>query len=143
MVHAPTGLGLVSYLTSPYLPYLLVPCDQNASLAANPLQWAHEHRLLPRRCHLAIDTRRPPRKESVSSHPTLDSAAANDGAVGFAWTCRVMALLTLFCGVLAFFLLKTRLPPKPPGAFFYKEAFKNFEYVCVVANFWVRRAARL
>jgi hypothetical protein len=64
----------------------------------------------------------------VSSHPTLDSAAANDGAVGFAWTCRVMALLTLFCGVLAFF---------------YKEAFKNFEYVCVVANFWVRRAARL
>ncbi|GFZ51802.1 hypothetical protein JCM24511_09570 [Saitozyma sp. JCM 24511] len=58
------------------------------------------------------------------------------GKIGFAWTCRVMALLTLFCGVLAFFLLKTRLPPKPPGAFFYKEAFKNFEYVCVVANFW-------
>ena len=54
-----------------------------------------------------------------------------------------MALLTLFCGVLAFFLLNTRLPPKPPGAFFYKEAFKNFEYVCIVANYWVRARAVL
>ncbi|GFZ52416.1 hypothetical protein JCM24511_10189 [Saitozyma sp. JCM 24511] len=56
--------------------------------------------------------------------------------IGFAWTTRVMALLTLLCGVLSFFLLKTLLPPKPPGAFFFKEAFKNFEYVCIVANYW-------
>jgi hypothetical protein len=46
-----------------------------------------------------------------------------------------MRLFALICGVLgttSFFLLRTRLPPKPPGRFFYFKAFKNPVYVCLV-----------
>lgn len=52
-----------------------------------------------------------------------------------------MALIALFSGVLSFFLLETRLPPKPPGSFFYLEAFRNLEYTCVCANYWVSMIA--
>jgi hypothetical protein len=48
-----------------------------------------------------------------------------------------MALIAAFSGTLAFFLLKTRLPPKPAGSFFYLDAFKNVQYVCVCINYWV------
>lgn len=48
-----------------------------------------------------------------------------------------MALLCAIAGVLSFLLLKTRLPPKPPGDFFYPEAFRSIQYNCVVLNFVV------
>ena len=57
--------------------------------------------------------------------------------VGFGWTCRVMALIAAIAGVTAYFLLKTRLPPKPAGSFFYFEAFKDFQYICVCVIYWV------
>jgi hypothetical protein len=49
-----------------------------------------------------------------------------------------MALIAAIAGTLAFFLMKTRLPPKPSGSFFYLDAFKEVEYICVCANYWVR-----
>jgi hypothetical protein len=58
--------------------------------------------------------------------------------VGFAWTIRLFALLCGLLGVASFFLLKTRLPPKPPGSFFYLGAFKNPQYTMTVLNFVVR-----
>lgn len=45
-----------------------------------------------------------------------------------------MRLIALMCGILgamAFFLLKTRLPPKPPGPFFHLSAFRNLVYICL------------
>ena len=48
--------------------------------------------------------------------------------IGFPWTMRLIGFMTGFLGVLAFFCLKTRLPPKPPGPFFYLSAFKMPAY---------------
>jgi len=52
--------------------------------------------------------------------------------IGFAWTMRLVALIVGVLGTMAFFLLKTRLPPKPRGPFFYLQAFKGLAY-CMVA----------
>jgi MCP family monocarboxylic acid transporter-like MFS transporter 10 len=59
--------------------------------------------------------------------------------VGFGWTCRIMALICLFCGIISYLLLATRLPRKPRGAFFYRPAWRNPQYVLAVVNFWVRQ----
>jgi hypothetical protein len=48
-----------------------------------------------------------------------------------------MALICLFCGIVAYTLLATRLPRKPRGKFFYMPAFRNIQYDLVVLNFWV------
>ncbi|WRT67108.1 uncharacterized protein IL334_004074 [Kwoniella shivajii] len=52
--------------------------------------------------------------------------------IGFGWTMRLIALICLIIGTSAFFLLKTRLPPKPPGPFFHLKAFTSFPY-CLIA----------
>lgn len=57
--------------------------------------------------------------------------------VGFAWTIRLIALICGLLGIASFFLLKTRLPPKPAGSFFYLQAFKNAQYTLTVLNFVV------
>lgn len=49
-----------------------------------------------------------------------------------------MALICFVCSALSFTLLKTRLPPKPPGPFFYLEAFRSLEYNLIVICFVVR-----
>lgn len=59
-------------------------------------------------------------------------------SVGFGWTCRLMALIVFICSTLSFTLLKTRLPPKPPGPFFYMEAFKSLQYNLALVSFVVR-----
>ncbi|WVQ78110.1 hypothetical protein IAT38_000191 [Cryptococcus sp. DSM 104549] len=51
--------------------------------------------------------------------------------IGFGWTMRLIALIVGILGTSAFFLLKTRLPPKPPGPFFHFQAFKSFSYCCI------------
>lgn len=58
--------------------------------------------------------------------------------VGFGWTCRLIGFMCGILGVVSFFLLKTRLPPKPAGSFFYLEAFHDPQYTLVVSNFVVR-----
>lgn len=57
--------------------------------------------------------------------------------VGFGWTCRIMALICLFCGIISYLLLATRLPRKPRGPIFYRPAWRNPQYVLAVLNFWV------
>ncbi|ORY33804.1 major facilitator superfamily domain-containing protein [Naematelia encephala] len=59
--------------------------------------------------------------------------------IGFGWTMRLIALMCALLGLTGFFLLRTRLPPKPPGPFLYLEAFKSVSYCCVAfASFtWV------
>lgn len=52
-----------------------------------------------------------------------------------------MRLVALMCGILgtmAFFLMKTRLPPKPPGPFFHLQAFKSMVYICLCLGASVR-----
>jgi hypothetical protein len=44
---------------------------------------------------------------------------------------RLIALILGILGTSAFFLMKTRLPPKPPGPFFYSKAFKSLVYICL------------
>ncbi|KAK6902906.1 hypothetical protein I203_108166 [Kwoniella mangroviensis CBS 8507] len=53
--------------------------------------------------------------------------------IGFGWTMRLIALICLITGITAFFLLKTRLPPKPPGPFFRFEAFRSLPY-CLLGS---------
>jgi hypothetical protein len=48
-----------------------------------------------------------------------------------------MGFTTLLLGMAAFFLLKTRLPPKPPGPFFYFGAFKKVTYSCLSISSFV------
>ncbi|WWD10171.1 hypothetical protein V865_008305 [Kwoniella europaea PYCC6329] len=48
--------------------------------------------------------------------------------IGFGWTMRLIAFICLINGIIAFLLLRTRLPPKPPGPFFRFEAFKSLPY---------------
>jgi hypothetical protein len=45
-----------------------------------------------------------------------------------------MALILGMLGTSAFFLMKTRLPPKPPGPFFYPKAFKSLVYICLCVD---------
>ncbi|WVW83125.1 hypothetical protein I302_105143 [Kwoniella bestiolae CBS 10118] len=52
--------------------------------------------------------------------------------IGFGWSMRLIALICLLIGISAFFLLKTRLPPKPPGPFFHFQAFRSLPY-CLFA----------
>ncbi|GFZ46161.1 hypothetical protein JCM24511_04408 [Saitozyma sp. JCM 24511] len=51
--------------------------------------------------------------------------------IGFGWTVRLIGFICLLCGITAFFLLKTRLPPKPAGPFFYARAFRDPAYCCL------------
>ncbi|WWC90061.1 uncharacterized protein L201_004994 [Kwoniella dendrophila CBS 6074] len=52
--------------------------------------------------------------------------------LGFGWTMRLIALIAFVLGTTSYFLLETRLPPKPPGPFFHFQAFKSIPY-CLVA----------
>lgn len=55
--------------------------------------------------------------------------------IGFAWTMRLVALLIAILGTTATVLIRTRLPPRPPGPFFHFSEFKNPAYACVAASF--------
>jgi hypothetical protein len=44
-------------------------------------------------------------------------------------------------GTTSFLLMKTRLPPKPPGPFFYFQAFKVLPYAAIAASFFVSKVA--
>ena len=57
--------------------------------------------------------------------------------IGFPWAMRLIGFMCGLLGVIAFFCLKTRLPPKPPGAFFYFPAFKNAAYIYVTIGMTV------
>ncbi|WWC61154.1 uncharacterized protein I303_103733 [Kwoniella dejecticola CBS 10117] len=59
--------------------------------------------------------------------------------IGFGWTMRLIALICFLLGLSAYFLLKTRLPPKPPGPFFHFQAFKSIPYslVALACFTWV------
>lgn len=56
-------------------------------------------------------------------------------AVGFPWTCRLIALLVAILGASSTLLVKTRLPPRPPGPFFNFSEFKNPAYAFVAISF--------
>ncbi|KAL7422298.1 U4/U6-U5 snRNP complex subunit dib1 [Cryptotrichosporon argae] len=56
--------------------------------------------------------------------------------IGFGWTCRLIALLLGGLGTGALVLLRTRLPPKPPGPFFHWAAFRGVAYSSVAVAFW-------
>ena len=73
----------------------------------------------------------------------LTAFSKADTQVGFAWTIRLIALICGVLGIASFFLLKTRLPPKPAGSFFYLQAFKNPQYTMTVLNFFVRSRSSL
>ncbi|KLT40494.1 MFS general substrate transporter [Cutaneotrichosporon oleaginosum] len=55
--------------------------------------------------------------------------------IGFAWTCRLIALLMALLGTASALLVKTRLPPRPPGPFFLFAEFRNPAYAAVALSF--------
>ncbi|BEJ15484.1 hypothetical protein CspHIS471_0500890 [Cutaneotrichosporon sp. HIS471] len=55
--------------------------------------------------------------------------------IGFAWTCRLIALIIAFLGATCTLLVKTRLPPRPPGPFFNFAEFRNPAYAFVALSF--------
>jgi hypothetical protein len=55
--------------------------------------------------------------------------------IGFGWTVRLIALLVGILGTVATLLIRTRLPPKPPGSLFAFGEFKNPGYACVALSF--------
>lgn len=55
--------------------------------------------------------------------------------IGFGWTMRVIALLMGFLGVTSTILIRTRLPPRPPGPFFWFKEFRNPVYFFVCLSF--------
>lgn len=57
--------------------------------------------------------------------------------VGFGWTCRLIALISLIFGSTGFWLLETRLPRKPPGPFFHFQAFKSLPYCLLTIGSFV------
>lgn len=55
--------------------------------------------------------------------------------IGFPWTVRLIALIIGVLGSIATLLVKTRLPPRPPGPFFHFAEFKNPAYLMVALSF--------
>lgn len=54
---------------------------------------------------------------------------------------RVIALMIALLGALGTVLMRTRLPPRPPGAFFYFQAFRIVPYSLYAFAAVVSRAA--
>ncbi|KAK4683914.1 hypothetical protein P7C73_g6297, partial [Tremellales sp. Uapishka_1] len=57
-------------------------------------------------------------------------------SIGFGWTMRLLALIFGLLDLSAFLLMKTRLPPKPPGPFFYLQAWKSLAYCFICLAFF-------